>query len=185
MSAPYPANSGDAWQVVIGRIVLKQTEVLVELLDLETGAAFDKQKPSGKSGATIKYQGDELASFTIRLRSWNPEGFAKLIEVCKLAKKHPSSGEGLDVAHPMLDAADVHKMVVEKIHWPGNDQNAQQEATLTCTQWAKVPVGGKSVAKKVETSASPDAYGWSKEGKKNFDLPKPPTPPWKNKPVKS
>lgn len=181
IAAPYPQDDPDGWQVTIGTIAIPETLCKIGLTGLTTGVALDKKKAAGRSGATITYQGDDLATFSIQLESWNRDGWRVLMAVCGMAQKQ--KGAPIVMHHPMLDAAGVDKAIVEKVKWPGNDSTELQKATLECTQWVPTPKK-KPVTKTATVADVPDALTLHKQGKKDFKLPPAakPTPPSKKTP---
>lgn len=170
----FPYRNPTGWQVQIGSVLVPVDVCTVAISGLKTSIRLDKQAGSGRSGATIRYLGDELAAWTIDLTAWSQAGFDVLFAVCALAKKQ--QGQPLTVYHPLLtEGAGVDRMIVESVEWPnGVVSGGVMTAKLTCTQWAPAPkTPKKSVATTPKVAgAPPDLYS-----KTNAPLTPPALPP--------
>ncbi len=176
MSIPTPRQDPNAWQVTIGTILVKESVIRAHLFGLETSSSYDKPKARGRNGASIRFTGDELATFSIRLTGSNADGLNTIRAICRYVRE-ASREQGIAVSHPMLQDADVASMVVEKIKWPDNASADTYVAELSCTQWAAPPKTTKSVAKKITDADLPgDLLSSSKK-----PPPPPPPKPWETK----
>ncbi len=65
---------------------------------------WEKKKGVGTSGATSKYTGTDLASFSIKTLLWLPEHFAAWDTFSQLISREPSGeAKALDIWHPALE----------------------------------------------------------------------------------
>lgn len=167
-AVPFPKRDPEAWQVGLGTIRFVQTVVKAELFALQTEAVFDAEKASGEDGAAVSFKGDELATFTIRLTAWSPDGLDQIIDACKYVREQ-SRTKGIAVTHPILNAAKISAMVVKQIKWPNAEDGGKPTAEFACIQWRAKKKTAKSVAKKVAEADVPAIY--------NAHVVKKPAPP--------
>ncbi len=180
MSIPTPRQDPAVWQVGIGTIAVKESVLRVQLTSLETPANYDRPKANGRNGATIKFQGLDLATFTIRLVASSAEGLNVLrgiVRYIREATVGPATAtdlSGINVVHPLLADANVTSMVVENIKLEFTPD--QYVAELSCVQWAAAPKSIKSVSKKIDRSEIPESGDVLNTSKKPQRAP--PPKPW-------
>jgi hypothetical protein len=178
MTVPTPRQDPKLWTVMIGTTSFDEALVRSHLYNLKTSSSYDKPKANGRNGATLRYQGEELATFTIRLTASSAEGLNALMTVLAYVRS-VAKERGIAVSHPMLAAAGVTAMVIDDTKWPDCSDADVYVVEFSCTQWAPPPKTTKSVTKKISDADLPgDLLTTAKKPK-----PAAPPKPWEQ-PVK-
>lgn len=160
---PLPTQDSQSWQVRFGDFEVDQRKVWIDVDGLETSVKLDKVGANGKSGAVIKYQGDELATWTIRMKASSREGYNLMLAICKFCRAAPRK-TGVQAHHPILEAADLSAFVTEKVKWPTANGAKEYIAELSCIEWApEQKSGAGSVSKKIDVADQPTIYNGPKD----------------------
>ncbi len=145
MSSRFPYNDPQGWQVQIAGINVAQTVVRVMLRGLKTAVKLDKKPAVGRNGASLTFQGRDLAEFSVELSAWNETGWQIVEAITAIAFQ--AKGDAIGVYHPLLAAREVTSMAVESIDGPHFD-GGMMTVTLACVQWAKPAKVSVSAASK-------------------------------------
>src|SRR5262245_58800478 len=97
---------------------------LAEVVGLSERAKYDVVRTYAASGATIKYTGDDLAKFAVRIRLYTREDWANWYSWKSYLKIRPRSRglvdkmDALEIWHPFCEAADINAVVIEDVSQP-------------------------------------------------------------------
>ncbi len=144
----FPYNDPQGWQCQIAGINVNLKVLRVLLKGLKSSIKLDKKPAVGRNGASLTYQGENLAEWTIELTATNENGWIILEAITAIAAK--AKGDWLDVYHPLLAAREITKMVVESIDGPEFD-GGMMTTTFACVQYAKPEKKTVSAASKAST----------------------------------
>lgn len=98
-----------------------------------TPRKWDKQQGYGTDGAFLKWTGDDLAEFTVRIECWLSEHFLAWASFRELVKKSPPNVQPkvLDIRHPQLEDCDIHAVVVLDVsQWVLSDDTGKWSVTI-------------------------------------------------------
>jgi hypothetical protein len=134
VSTLFPHTDPQSWQIAIGSFFVDMKVMKALVKGLKSSIKLDKKGAVGRDGATLTYQGDNLAEWTIELTAWNATGWAILEALVIMARTQ--KGGAFQVYHPLLAPIGITQMVVESVDGPEFDGNLMS-AVLGCVQWAK------------------------------------------------
>jgi hypothetical protein len=171
-AAPHPYVDPQAHQAQFGTITVSFRKLAMQVRNLKTSNRVDVKDAAGADGATITHHGRKPATFTIELRSWDPEGFELLQQIVDLAHsqpdeiaKAPGRAPALTIAHPLLARRGISAVYVDDIEGPEDQGGGVCTASISCIQWTPAPK--KTAKPKISTLKVADVPT-------AFNPPKPP-----------
>lgn len=123
-------------RVVFGGIELPG---IAEIEDLEVSSRWDIKEAPGTDGATETYKGYTPASFSIRVRLWEPEHYRIWQNVLSQIRPRPgkSAPGALDVTHPDTAIWGIKAAIVTSIRGPlkGGATNDERHFVIACREY--------------------------------------------------
>lgn len=119
---------------------------------------WDQKKGANNSGATLRFKGDALVAFTVKLRFYTPEHFTAWDSWKELITKpaiEASKIRALDIEHPMLADLGIRSVVVKDFTQPEQTADGEFTVTIEFLEY-KPPV--KVVARAAGSNASSTAF---------------------------
>jgi len=114
-----PFQTPTAWDYIIlaGTV---SPGIVAAVAGASNPRTWDEKKATGSSGATLTYQGDGLAKFTVKLSFWLPEHFDEWDLFKPLLLPPTKDSRALDIWHPRLEQlpVPVSAVVVEDVGSP-------------------------------------------------------------------
>jgi hypothetical protein len=154
-----PLRDPDAFDHVV--FAGARTPGLAEVSGAGNPREWEVLKAHGQSGATVKFTGEGLAKFTVRLFLWLPEHFDEW-EVFRPTIAKP--GEALDVEHPLLEELGIKAAAVEDETQWSQPQPGIFAKDLKCLQYrAPKPALNKPAGSKAGSGG--DAAGATAQDK--------------------
>lgn len=122
---------------------------------------WDKKEAKGSSGATLTYQGEDLATFDVTFSFWDWatqkddwEAFRKVLEASADAKR-PT---GIDIYHSELDAIGIRSVVVTKLGKVKRRSDGLRTVVVSFSQYrAPSKAGGTPNGSKANAAAGKKA----------------------------
>lgn len=120
---------------------------------------YDKKKPSGSTGATVSFEGSELAPFTVEITLDSDEDFEEWEYFRQQVVDRPPGGDSprpYACEHPVLADLGVAQCVIEERTQLTDLGDGGWKVTLKCLQYRKpepkrAAVSGSSKRKKKQT----------------------------------
>jgi hypothetical protein len=146
-TVPFWSDEPEVWDTcVLGHITLPG----VSDLRITRKQTISREKGSGTSGETLKFQGPKAADVIIRNRIHTPEQLAELSECLPELEPVGSKKDGVvwDLGHPKATIRGVKTVVVELISGPDPVGNGgEYETTFQCIEQRKPEPKPVSTAK--------------------------------------
>lgn len=114
VSIPDPLTSPDTWDVVL--VNAAPSPGTARVVGASEPRKWDKQDGTAQSGATIKFNGDGLAEFSVILTFWEAAHFTEWSTFKRVLRAPDGDrSKALDIYHPALEDLGVSAVVVTEI----------------------------------------------------------------------
>lgn len=139
---PFRPEEAEAWDIVyLGGIRLPGRAIVA---GASSPREWEEQKAEGESGGTMKWTGDGLPEFEIRLEWWEEAQFDEWETAKKVVARTPSGSEpkALDFVHPVGTDLDIASVVVLDRSQPEElDESGLWGVTIKVKQWRPAEPG--------------------------------------------
>jgi hypothetical protein len=118
----------------------KRTPGLATITGLGTPRKWEEVQGYGLTGATLRYLGNSLSSFTISLRLYSEQEWADWYAFKPTVDRTPSGKrpQALACSHPWLRDANVVSMIVEDLLAPEQTGDGEWTIAIKCKQFRAV-----------------------------------------------
>lgn len=127
---------------------------LAEVVGASSPRKWDERRGYGLSGAIVVFRGIGLARFSVKLRFYTPEDWAGWYAWKPVVDRPPlgTRPRALDIWHPLLEAQQITKVVVEDVGQPEQTDDGEWTVEIKFIEYRRPKI---ALAKPEGSQATP------------------------------